>query len=108
MSSGSQFFKKIHQRNPPSNSLSYLKIKHNYLNSLVIFIYTGECEVEQHHIESFLVLAKNLKEEGHTSESELDRDSYLPNMNKLEKEPVGIIDTQIKVKTENLDYKKNW
>ena len=59
------------------------------------FIYTGECEVEQHAIESFLIVGKDLKVEGFTSESELNKDSTLPNMNNA-----GINEKQIRVKTE--------
>ena len=60
------------------------------------FIYSGECELEQHAIESFQVVAMDLKVVGLTSES--DEDSTIPNKENLEKEPVGIIDTQITIK----------
>ena len=60
LSSGSQFFNEILLRNPHPNPLIFLKVKYKYLNSLVRFIYTGECEVEQHDIESFLVTARDL------------------------------------------------
>ena len=84
LSAGSQFFNEMLLRNPHPNPLIFLKVKYNYIHSLVRFIYTGECEVEQHDIESFLETAKDLKIEGLTSETE--NNSTEPNQNKWEKE----------------------
>ena len=43
LSSGSQFSNEILLINPHPNPLIFLKVKYNYLFSLVRFIYTGEC-----------------------------------------------------------------
>ena len=84
LSAGSQFFNEILLRNPHPNPLIFIKVKYDYLHSLVRFIYTGECEVEQHDIEAFLVTAKDLKIEGLASETETN--STVPNQNNWEKE----------------------
>ena len=96
LSAGSQFFNEILLRNPHPNPLIFLKVKYNYLHSLVRFIYTGECEVEQHDIEAFLVTAKDLKIEGLASETET-----VPNQNNLEKEATDPRDGATQPKEEN-------
>jgi hypothetical protein len=51
-------------------ALLYLRLEYDHLVSLVRFIYLGQCEVEQKDIETFLLIAKQLKIEGLTDEDE--------------------------------------
>ena len=59
LSSFSTFFKKIFQRYRHQNLLIYLKdIQYKYLCSLLEFIYTGQCDIEEPDLEQFLSVGK--------------------------------------------------
>ena len=61
LSSGSTFFKNIFGRYPHQNPLIYLKdIQYKYLDLIIEFIYTGQCDVEQTEIVKFLSVGKDL------------------------------------------------
>ena len=50
ISAGTRFFKDILLRNPHPDPLLYLKVPHDYLYSIMKFIYIGQSEVEQNDI----------------------------------------------------------
>ena len=68
LSSGSKLFKEILLKNPHPNPLIYLKLTYDHLNSIVRFIYLGQCEVDQSDIDNFLATAQDLLIEGLYSE----------------------------------------
>ena len=68
LSAGSQFFRDVFLQHPVA--LLYLRLEYEHLVSLVRFIYLGQCEVEQRDIESFLLIAKELKVGGLCDENE--------------------------------------
>ena len=72
LSSASEFFKNILEKNPHPNPLIYIKVKYDLLYSILKFIYLGQCEIEQSDIESFLECAKDLQISGLCSEMEED------------------------------------
>ena len=64
LSSSSNFFKAIFLKSPHPNPLVYLKLKSSDVESLVRFMYLGECQVKQEDIDMFLNTARDLKVEG--------------------------------------------
>ena len=64
LSSSSNFFKDIFLKSPHANPLVYLKLKSSDVESLVRFMYLGECQVKQEDIDMFLNTARDLKVEG--------------------------------------------
>jgi len=65
LSAASPFFRKILQRNPHSHPLLYLRgASKKDIQALVIFIYSGETQVMQDELESFMSLANNLQIQG--------------------------------------------
>jgi hypothetical protein len=58
----STFFKRILIRNPHKNPLIYLKgIEYKYLESIMKFIYLGQCHVENNEYQDLLQTAKDLE-----------------------------------------------
>ena len=78
-------------------------MKYKYLSSLVRFIYTGECEVEQHDIEPFLLTAKDLKIEGLASDTE--KESSVSSPSKWEMESTDLTDGAAQPKEEKCSNK---
>ena len=68
LSSGSKLFKEILLKNPHPNPIIYLKLTYDHLNSIVRFIYLGQCEVDQNDIDNFLATAQDLLIDGLYSE----------------------------------------
>ena len=64
LSSSSNFFKDIFLKSPHAHPLVYLKLKSSDVESLVRFMYLGECQVKQEDIDLFLTTARDLKVEG--------------------------------------------
>ena len=65
ISSCSSFFKNILSKYPGKNPILYLKdIKYEALQKLLIFMYVGQCEIEQSELDMFLSTAKSLKIKG--------------------------------------------
>ena len=65
LSASSKFFKSILKRNPHSHPLLYLSgVNSANLNLILDYIYQGEVQVNQEHLESFLEVAQRLKIEG--------------------------------------------
>ena len=65
LSSSSPFFRNILTKNPHQSPLIFLKgVNFLELDLLVRFIYIGECEVAQEHLETFLELGKDLEING--------------------------------------------
>ena len=57
--SSSLFFKNIFLRHPHLSPLIYLKdIKYKYLDLIIKFIYTGQCDVEEPELIQFLKVGK--------------------------------------------------
>ena len=67
LSSGSNFFKELLVQNIHPHPLIYFKLKYADVDALVRFIYLGQCEVEQSHIDNFMSIARDLEVEGLTS-----------------------------------------
>ena len=62
LSASSHFFKSILKRNPHSHPLLYLSgVNSANLNLILDYIYQGEVQVNQEHLESFLEVAQRLK-----------------------------------------------
>ena len=61
LSSNSNVLKKVLLQNPHPNPLIYLRgIKHHNLEQVVSFIYHGQCQVEEHHLENVLAVGQEL------------------------------------------------
>ena len=74
LSSGSEFFRRLLLKNEHPCPLIYLRLAAHHLHALVGFIYTGECRVEQSHIENFLGVARDLQVSGLAVEKEFEGD----------------------------------
>ena len=62
LGSSSQFFRNILLNIPHQNPFIYLKgIRHKELESLIQFIYLGQCEVGHEDLELFLTLSEDLE-----------------------------------------------
>ena len=72
LSSGSEFFRSLLLKNEHPSPLIYLRLAADHLQALVGFIYTGECHVEQSHIENFLEVARELQVSGLAVERQKD------------------------------------
>ena len=69
LSSCSKFFRRILLKNPHENPLIYLKgAKMYHLKLLMQFIYLGEVNIENEHVEAFINLAKDLEIQGLSGE----------------------------------------
>jgi len=67
LSASSPFFRSILKRNPHTHPLIYLRgVKLNNLQSVLDFMYTGEANVAQEELNSFLAVAEELKIKGLT------------------------------------------
>jgi len=65
LASFSQFFKNILAKNPHEHPLLYIKgINLESLKSILAFIYSGEVTTDQHSLDSFLQLSKDLEIRG--------------------------------------------
>ena len=65
LSACSDFFKKIFVKNPHQHPLIYLKgISFRELSSILEFIYSGQTEVDQAYVESFMISANELRVKG--------------------------------------------
>jgi len=62
LSSGSTFFRTVLTNNPHQHPLLYLKgIEYEDLEAILKFVYTGQAEVEQFHLERFMKAGKDLE-----------------------------------------------
>jgi len=67
LASGSKFFHKILQENPHPHPLIYLKdVEYKHLLSLVDFLFTGQTNIIEEDMNTFLVMAEELKIKGLT------------------------------------------
>ena len=65
LSSASPFLREILQRNPHSHPLLYMRgTSKKDIESVLLFIYSGETQVSQDELESFLALAASLQIQG--------------------------------------------
>ena len=79
LSSCSEFFKNILQKNPHQNPLIYLKdVKHKYLKMVMQFIYLGECDVGQADLSQFLNTGKELRISGLMETFDLEEEEDKP------------------------------
>jgi len=70
LSSGSKLFHNILLRNPHQHPLIYLTgVKYAEIQSIINFLYLGQTEVEQSHLEQFLLSAKKLQINGLNDDS---------------------------------------
>ena len=61
LSSASDYFRKILLKNPQHNPTIFLKdTKHHDVEMIMRFVYLGQCEVEQDHLEDFLTAGQIL------------------------------------------------
>ena len=70
LNTASLFFQEILGENHHPHPLIYLQVKYSYLESLVRFIYLGECEVPEEDLNQFLSTARKLRVEGLNSEED--------------------------------------
>ena len=70
LSTCSQFFRNIFERNPHQKPLLYLKdVPYSDLRKVLDYIYLGECKVNSDGLEKFLILGETLQIHGLTQES---------------------------------------
>ena len=72
----SPFFKEILVRNKHNHPLIYMRgVKKENMTAMVDFLYKGEADVSQEHLDSFLALASDLKLKGlmSTDEAEVEK-----------------------------------
>ena len=68
ISACSPFFRSVLTKNPHKNPLIYLKgVKYRDLLSVLDFMYQGEVNIQQDHLDSFLEVAEELKVKGLTN-----------------------------------------
>ena len=88
LSASSSFFKKILIENPHANPLLYLGgIPSTYLRLVMDYIYQGELQIYQEHLDNFLDVAQKLRIEGLLSNQ---RDEDRNSVPKLESDPIDI------------------
>ena len=74
LSACSPFFRSVLKKNPHQNPLLYLKgVKHSDLLSILDFMYQGEVNIQQDHLNSFLEVSEDLKVNGLTDNSNLNK-----------------------------------
>ena len=70
LASSSQFFKEILKRSNHPHPLVFLRgVRSKELSAIIDFLYFGEANVEQAHIDTFLALAEDLKLKGLANEN---------------------------------------
>ena len=90
LGASSPFFQKLFEKNTHPHPLIYMRgLKSKDLSDIVNFLYCGEANVHQDHLESFLAMADELKLKGLTGEREdkkNERSSFVSG-NDFAKEP---------------------
>ena len=91
LSASSSFFKQILIDNPHANPLLYLGgIPSTYLTLILDYIYQGEVQIYQEHLDGFLEMAQRLKIEGLLSNNHRVEDQDFDI--KSETEPINVIE----------------
>ena len=104
LSSCSEYFKTILQNNNKSKDIMLCleNISHDEINNMLDYVYNGEVNIEQDHLDRFLTIAERFQLEGLISdesgepEAEDTQSSVVNNSNKIHPSS----------KTENVDHKK--
>ena len=79
LASSSPFFMEILKKNKHPHPLIFMRgLKTDILISLVDFLYFGEANVDQEHLEDFLALADELKLKRLTGSAEINETKYHP------------------------------
>merc|ERR1719430_1029134 len=79
LASSSPFFMNILKMNRNPHPLIYLRgVKSDDLSAIVDFLYYGEAEIEEEHLDAFLAVAEDLKVTGLTSKASTTNDKDLP------------------------------
>ena len=79
LASSSPFFMEILKKNKHPHPLIFMRgLKTDILISLVDFLYFGEANVDQEHLEDFLALAEELRLKGMTAAAERNETKYHP------------------------------
>ena len=74
LAASSPFFQKLLRQNKHPNPLIYMRgIKSDDLLAIVDFLYSGEANVYQENLDSFLAIAEELQLKGLTGKSENDQ-----------------------------------
>ena len=93
LAASSQFFQKLLSRNKHAHPLIYMRgITSEDMFAIIDFIYYGETDVDQDHLEEFLRIAKELNVKGlHTREKDLKQESFSesPTHKKISKNPLN-------------------
>ena len=84
LASSSPFFMEILKKNRHPHPLIYMRgIKAENLVAIVDFLYYGEANVDQEHLNDFLALAEELRLKGLTGSTESNERKYLPSAKKV-------------------------
>ena len=105
LASSSQFFREIFLENPHSSPLLFLKdVTFNDLQSILKFIYLGQCEVEKDMFEHFLKIGRALDISG-LNEEDFARNPQIPTEEPTInlKEKLEIVDPVIVINDDRLD-----
>ena len=79
LASSSPFFMEILKKNKHPHPLIFMRgLKTDILISLVDFLYFGEANVDQEHLEDFLAVAEELRLKGMTAAAERNETKYHP------------------------------
>ena len=85
LSASSPVLKNLLLMNPHPHPVIYMRnIKHKELLSLLQFMYLGETNVSQHHIQAFIKTAKDLEMDGLDVEENLQNELFENNSNLIE------------------------
>ena len=88
LEAASPFFQNMLKRNKRSHIVICLRgVKSAYMNAIIDFIYLGEAKIDQENLESFLVIADELKLKGLTGLKRDDQDQNQSGLKKTKDEP---------------------
>ena len=99
LSAGSQFFKDILEKNPHPHPVVCLRLKHSIMESVVRFLYLGECEMPQRDIETFLTTARWLMVEGLIPGEQLNETSFMSPWQAEDRAEINIEEDMLKKET---------
>jgi len=89
LSACSPFFRNILRRNPHQHPLLYIKgVKYKELVAVLNFMYMGEVNVVQEELNSFLVVAEELRVKGLTQNNSPNEPSHKPNNSQEHHRPI--------------------
>ena len=119
LAASSPFFKNILSKNKHAHPLIYMRgLKSDDLLAMIDFLYSGETNVYQENLDSFLALAEELQLKGLTgtaSDNEVDQKDF-PRQRKVSVDKIGLnnsvhteepVKTHIEIQRENSKHNSN-